>query len=273
MGARRDDNRLANAHDQVRLVRRTAHVARARWVMTSALVHLEVFQCEPYNVRLTRASCASRWRSVNGEARAGRETVVQGTARYARRACIDCPIGRAHSKGERAGTDAETPVLAAEPARAPAVPMEELFAPEPAREVERRETTDMTEFKRTCATCEKPFLATHSRTKYCSEDCRKNASGNIDVPVTRKPRQIKVEFNAPIAAPAALGKHPRAATKAKRAPKHRKPKLRAPATVPVENAIAIESEPALILRGLAFKVVGEVRRGSRVLVMVDVGGG
>lgn len=56
---------------------------------------MELFQCEPFRLRLTRASCASQYQnSKRGDT----------SSTTHRRECVNCPVGKSHAAGEDSGT-------------------------------------------------------------------------------------------------------------------------------------------------------------------------
>jgi hypothetical protein len=71
-----------------------------------------LFECKPLRARLSVKQCESNWRQANDHATKLRYAKFQ-KARYYRRECVGCEIGRAHSEsGERAAGVEEASVVA-----------------------------------------------------------------------------------------------------------------------------------------------------------------
>lgn len=79
--------------------------------MSTRVVRLVVFQCTALRARLTVEGCATNYKRSNS-----RRAFVPGKARPDPiAACVRCPIGKAHSKGEESPVESAELTAALEP--------------------------------------------------------------------------------------------------------------------------------------------------------------
>lgn len=95
------------------------------------MADLETFACIPLGCRLTRSACAARSTTARAPGRAGVVSLSSS-------ACVDCPVGAAHRKGETPaawpdGTPLEVTAIASASSGPPPPPKRKSFVYEPRR--------------------------------------------------------------------------------------------------------------------------------------------